>query len=230
MHFNKDSNNLKRLLLILCVGLISCDFKSKTQETLVVVDNDTTILHTDTTTILGEKYKAVFRTVRFLYVIKSNRDTVLKEPDLFYQFEFIDFNQDGNKDLLISYVSNIPVKDLLLFDSVGKKFKKVKNFTKYPEPEPITGTRYYYSYHRMGCADMNWDSDLFYIDNFDTHCVGNISGRQCEGEKPGIFINQVTGDSRKLIETLSIETIDKYSNGKQGLIKEYWTKNYDKFK
>lgn len=76
---------------------------------------------------------------------------------------------------------------------------------------------------------MNWDSDLFYIDQFSTYCIGNISGRQCDGDKFGIYINRIDGDSKKLIETLPIETIDNYPDNKWGLIKEYWARNYNKF-
>gem|GEM_PF-5245252 len=34
-----------------------------------------------------------------------------------------------------------------------------------PPPQRINGTHYFYSYHKSGCADMDWDSDLFYIHN-----------------------------------------------------------------
>ena len=220
---------MERVLIILFVGLISCDFKSKDKESLTSEHIDSTILHVDTTTVLGEYYKAIFRTDNILYVTNSNGDTILKEADLFQNFEFKDFNGDGNNDLMINYISNIPIKDLFLFDIETMKFRKVKDFSEYPESEPITGTKYYYYYHRSGCADMNWDSDLFYIDQFSTYRIGNISGRQCDGDKFGIYINRIDGDSMKLIETLPIETIDNYPDNKRGLIKKYWEKNYNRF-
>ncbi len=190
---------------------------------------DSTILRIDTTTILGEHYKVIYRTDNMLYVTKANGDTVLKESNLFGDFEFSDFNGDGHSDLLINYVSNIPIKDLFLFDINKQNFKRVEGFSNYPESKPIIGTPYFYSYHRSGCADMNWDSDLFYIDQFKTNLIGNISGKQCEGEKFGIIITRIDGEARKLIDTFAIEAIENYQENKWGFIKKYWTENYTKF-
>jgi hypothetical protein len=220
---------MKKVFILIFVGLLSCDFKNKNNESLTIDDIDSTILYVDTTTVLGEHYKAIFRTDNVLYVTKSNGDTILKESDLFQNFEFKDFNNDGHNDLMISYISNNPIQDLFLFDTDKMDFKKVKDFSNYLESKPITGTKYYYSYHRSGCADMNWDSDLFYLDQFSTICIGNISGRQCDGDKFGIYINLIDGDSKRLIEVLPIETIESYPDTKWGLIKEYWTRNYNKF-
>ena len=79
---------------------------------------------------------------------------------------------------------------------------------------------------------MNWDSDLFYIDNFKAIRIGNIAGRQCDnrdGEKDAVYIHKVYGDKEKLFKTLPIDTIGKYKDFKWGFIKEYWTKNYKLF-
>jgi hypothetical protein len=218
---------MTRLTLLWSVVLLSsCSTK---KELVEVKSIDSTILHVDTTTVLGEHYKAIFRTDNMLYVTKANGDTVLKESNLVPDFEFSDFNGDGHRDLLISYISNIPVKDLFLFDIHERNFKKVEGFSNYPESKPITGTPYFYSYHRSGCADMNWDSDLFYIDQFKTNLIGNISGKQCEGEKIGILITRIDGEAKKLIDTFPIEAIDNYPENKWGFVKEYWTKNYNKF-
>lgn len=223
-------NQLARLLFIVGFALMSCDFKGNHHVASGEAEVDSTILNADTTTILGEKYLAVFRTDGFLYIIKSNHDTIQKEPDLFKQFEFTDFNQDGNSDLLISYISNIAAKDLFLFDSERHYFKKVKDFAMYPEAIPVKGTHFYYSYHRMGCADSNWDSDLFYIYDFKTHRIAHLEGRQCEGEQQGIFASKVSDDSIKLMEMLPMELIDTYANRKAGLLEQYWAANHSKFK
>jgi len=79
---------------------------------------------------------------------------------------------------------------------------------------------------------MNWDSDLFYIDNFKAVRIGNISGRECNnrhGVKDAIAINKVQSGKIKRVKTLPIETIRKYDDFKWGFIKDYWTTNYKLF-
>ncbi|MDZ4751686.1 MAG: hypothetical protein SGI87_08745 [Flavobacteriales bacterium] len=101
-------------------------------------------------------------------------------------FEFEDFNGERLKDIRVHCVSNTPsVQNLLLFDPRIDNFVEVADFYRYPAPEAIVVTKYFYSYHKSGCADMNWDSDLFYIENFKTVCSGNISGKWCEREEKG---------------------------------------------
>lgn len=193
---------------------------------------DTTLLHVDTAKILGEAYTAIYKTNDTLYVLNSKTDTILKVPDLHPNFEFDDFNGDGFKDIRIHYMSNVPaIQDLLLFDRSKRNFKLVDNFSRFPDPNPIKGTKYYYSYHRSGCADMNWDSDLFYIENFNAIRIGNIAGYECENRdvKDGIYIHKIKGNKEILFRELPITTIEKYEEYKWGFIKDYWTKNYKLF-
>jgi len=129
-------------------------------------------------------------------------------------------------------MANVPgIADLIVYDIKNQKFVQVENFSKFPDSRPITETKYFYSYHRSGCADMDWDSDLFYIENFKTIKIGNISGRECENTivKDGIYIYSITGENKKLIKTMPIGTINKYKDYKWGFIKDYWSKNYKLF-
>ena len=124
------------------------------------------------------------------------------------------------------------VLDLFLYVPSLIGFREIKDFRNFPEPEQIKGTKYYYSYHKSGCADMNWDSDLFYIKSFRTIRIGNIAGRQCgnrDGIKDAVYIHKVSGKKEKWIKTLPIDTIWKYKDLKWGFIKEYWTKSYGLF-
>lgn len=78
---------------------------------------------------------------------------------------------------------------------------------------------------------MNWDSDLFNIQNFKAVRIGNISGRECEnsGIKDGVYINTVRGEKKTLVKTLPASTLAKYKDHKWGFIKDYWTRNYKQF-
>jgi hypothetical protein len=186
-------NNFKmnhRHILILAL-FIQIAMTLNCQETRI----DSTILCVDTATIEGIHYKAIFKTNDNFYILDSNENIVFKSNDYSRSFEFVDFDNDGMKDILFSYISNIPLKDLLLYDINNKGFTPVEDFSKYPEPIKIKCTKYYYSYHKSGCADMIWDSDLFFIQNFTAVPLGNISGNGCddEEEKGGIYIYKLKG-------------------------------------
>ncbi|WP_207496757.1 hypothetical protein [Aridibaculum aurantiacum] len=186
----------------------------------------------DTAIIFGETYKALYKTNDTLYVLNTRADTILKLGDLHANFEFDDFSGDGLKDIRIHYMSNVPaIQDLLLFDKSTKNFKLVEKFSDFPDPKPLGGTKYYFSYHRSGCADMNWDSDLFYIDNYKAIRIGNIAGYECENRdvKDGVYIHRVQGNKKTLMEKKPIGIIEQYKDNKWGFIEAYWTKNYKRF-
>jgi len=190
------------------------------------------ILWSDTTEILGVTYFAYYLNTENFIIVNQYNDTVFADSELYPAFEFEDFDQDGFDDIIVHYNLNTPsVQDLILFDVTSKTFRKVKDFSSYPEPIKIRNTNYYYSYHKSGCADMNWDSDLFYIKDFKTFRIGNISGRQCNDRdvKNGIYIHKVQGDIETIYTTLPVEILGKYKDYKWGFIKEYWTLNYTKF-
>ncbi len=136
---------------------------------------------------------------------------------------------DGMQDIRVHFTGS-GLENLLLYDSLHKSFVQVENFDAYPEPLPVQGTRYYYSYRHSGCADMDWNSDLFYIAGYKTICIGNIEGLQCDdpGEKQGIFIYKIHNDKKSLYQTLPVDSIAGYDD-KWGFIKSYWANNYGRF-
>lgn len=124
------------------------------------------------------------------------------------------------------------VLDLFPYVPITGKFREANNFRDFPAPEQIKGTKFYYSYHKSGCTDLNWDSDLFYIENFKANRIGNIAGRQCDdrdGVKDAVYIHKFRSGKETLFKTLPIDTIWKYKDFKWGFINEYWTKNYNLF-
>jgi len=193
---------------------------------------DSTIISIDTATIDGKFYTAFYKTDNHLYVKNLKDSLIFESPDCYYNFEFNDFNGDHRKDIIVHYLSNIPaVQDLILYDTITKSFVPIIGFNRFPDPKSIPGTKYFYSYHRSGCADMNWDSDLFYIEEFKIVKIGTISGRECnnEGIKDGIYIYKINGKNTSLFNTLPIDTIINYKEYKWGFISEYWNSNYRLF-
>lgn len=151
--------------------------------------------------------------------------------------EFIDFNKDKNIDILLTYIGNNSSYDLYLFDKSENKYKLLDGYDRFSEAIQLkTNPKYYFSYQRAGCADMNWVSDLFYIDNFKTVYVGHIYGQGCttdEKEIPlGIKIYKIYKNdnvNKTLIEKLPYtKNIPKFDH-KWMFIKNYWNKNYGKF-
>ncbi|MFY8021346.1 MAG: hypothetical protein ACOVP1_09120 [Bacteroidia bacterium] len=151
--------------------------------------------------------------------------------------EFIDFNKDNYIDILLSYIGSNAVKKLYLFDQVNDEFKLLEGFDRFPSAIQLKKNKnYYYSYHRAGCADMNWVSDLFYIDNFKTIHLGHIYGKGCENETAinpaSIEVYKVMENKEsnmKLIEILPYVKHIPNFDMKWTFIEEYWNKNYLKY-
>jgi hypothetical protein len=191
-------------------------------------DIDTTLIQADSARINGRFYTIFLKSDYTLYVV-TKEDTIIKIPDASPDISFYDFNGDGFKDIRVTYVTNVPeVQEMLLFDKRTNTFKQIDNFSNFPAPNALKGTKYFYSYHKSGCADMNWDSDLFYIQHYKAIRIGNIAGRECD-DQDDIYIHRIKGGKKILFKRLPITTIQQYKEYKWGFIKAYWTKNYKKF-
>jgi hypothetical protein len=166
---------------------------------------------------------------------KALRDTI--ESEGLADIKFPDFNNDGNPDILLSYFGNNPTYYLYLFDPAMKTFKSIDGYMNFPDAIQLkSNPKYYYSYHRAGCADANWVSDLFKIVNFKIIQVGHIYGRGCDYEtnkNPRIIsIYKVPNNDEekgKLIAKLPYEKYIVEFTDKWDFIKTYWNTNYGKF-
>jgi hypothetical protein len=153
-------------------------------------------------------------------------------------FEFIDFNKDGNSDIMFTYIGNDSSYELYLFDNLTNEFKILEGFNRFTESIQLKNNpKYYYTYQRAGCADMNWVSDLFYIDNFRTIQVGHIYGQGCDfevKENPQVIsIYKVLAndeENKQMIKKLPyLKNIPKFDD-KWDFIEKYWSNNIEKFK
>jgi hypothetical protein len=165
-----------------------------------------------------------------LSILNSKKDTVYTHDGFASNgFEFEDFDNNGILDIRLYQITNVGgISELIFFDEKNKIFKAVKEFDSFPEPVKIKNTQYWFSYHRSGCADINWGSELFKIENFKAIKIGEIEGLGCEDEKEnGIFIYKTKGNSRKRI--YSEKRKPGYYNDKWDFIEKYWNENYRKF-
>ncbi len=182
--------------------------------------------------ILNESYNAFLCDDDYSGCITNkNNDTVFKESNLQSIPIFKDFDNDGCTDVL--FKSNIDDSyNLIMFDKKNRKFKKVENFIEYPDPVNISRSKYFYSYHSSGCADECWDSDLFFIENFNVIKIGNIS-RTIDTDdtkyEDVIVVNKIRKGRKILYGKIDFEIIEQQDRDKWKFIEEYWNKNYSKF-
>ena len=166
-----------------------------------------------------------------LFTLKSSKGDVLyKNENNPSEYILTDFNEDGFLDIELHFMTNVPsVNEILIFNPKSKSFIEIENFSNFPSAIKIKETDYYYSYERSGCADNDWDSDLFKIINNKAMRFGNIRGIGCEGlKKTGIYINKVNNE--KITEIKFIAREEGYWDEKWDFIANYWTENYNKFK
>lgn len=162
--------------------------------------------------------------------------TKLEREKVFF-IDIVDINNDGNSDILLASNGNNLTYYLYMFDVANNTFKNLEGYDKYPEAIQLkTNHKYYYSYHRAGCADMNWVSDLFEIENFKTIQIGHIYGQGCDfkiKDNPQVIeiykIFDNNEENKKMIERLPyVKNISKFDD-KWEFIKKYWNNNYSKF-
>lgn len=225
-------------LLISILSLISCstkrnEIKNKTL-TQKEISNSTSkigkthIIESDTAFIKNRRFIAFQDNELNVYILNDHNDTIFKNTDSPNKFEFIDFNEDGYPDILLGFISIYSAYELGLFDKDTNTFKIIEDFNYYPNANRIKNTKYYCSYTQAGCADSNWRSDLFYINNYKAYSIGSIEGIGCEDEeKNGIFIYKTNGEEQELIKSIPREP--GYYEDKWEFIEDYWNKNYKLF-
>jgi hypothetical protein len=167
------------------------------------------------------------------YLTTAAGKTLLKNGGGPSTWKFEDFNGDGFKDIILEYNNNTPdEKDLYLYVPTSNQFVRIQHFLGFPAARRVTGAHYYYSYRHSGCADQDWDSDLFYLRDFQAVRLGNISGVGCpadEHEPGAIYVHKIQGARKILVKKYLISVIQAYPDNKWGFIKQYWTRNYRLF-
>ena len=185
-----------------------------------------------------EKYHISTRSANdseVVIMVKKNSKLLQKvtlPKDGLMDFDLLDFNKDGRPDILVTYMNNHPWNMLWLFDKSTDRFREVKGFEDFPEAIQLkTYHHYYYSYHSAGCADGNWVSDLFKIENFRAIQVGHINTQGCEEPfTVKVYKSNPSGKLRKKpIDNIPYKKTWDYENSKWGFLNAYWNNNWRKF-
>jgi hypothetical protein len=162
-------------------------------------------------------------------------DTIVKSEAYYFEAKFLDIDEDGYKDIRVFAFSNTPDQcDNYLFDKELKTFKLIENCDL--DIKKLKGTQFFYSYNRVGCADMNWESHLSKIEKHKLVNYGYINGQGCDFEvkdNPQVIeIYKVTDsdkDEKKLIKSLSYLKHISKNNDKWDFIEKYWKQNFKTF-
>jgi hypothetical protein len=157
-------------------------------------------------------------------------DTVVPFEKYYANLEILDIDLDGINDLRAYIFANSGNECYnYLFDKKEQKFRLVENC--FLNIKKIEGSEFYHSYHRMGCADRNWVSELGKIENDQLVPYGIMYGFGCEDDNRIKIYKCINGreDSTLLISTLPyLENIPEFGD-KWEFMETYWKKNYKKF-
>ena len=216
-----------RALIFILLLLLSAVCKSQ---------GDKTLKQTKDTLILNhQKFIRTLKDKKLQSLTTLSGDTVLKDGDYYSDVKFVDINADGYKDIRAFVFSNTPNQcENYLYDKRKRGFILLEDCDL--DIQLLKGTKYYYSYNRAGCADMNWESYLSKIENYKLVSLGYINGQGCDfqvKENPQVIeifkISNTDIDQKKLVKKLPyLKYIPKFED-KWDFIKNYWKMNWRTF-
>lgn len=225
-------------ILIISTLISSCNFKQKEKELKEnkenIVEIENVVYKKDTIKINGEYYIQILEDEDFRCQTTMNGDTVIKSEIFYHDAIIYDINGDGYEDIEVRINTNVGgVSDTYFYDAENKQFRIVEGCEF--DLRLIKGTTsYFYNYHRAGCADLAWESDLCKVQNFKLTRVARTYGNGCTFEKSyeiKIFKVKSNGNEEEeiLIETLPYKKNISKNDKKWVFIEKYWNKNYQKF-
>lgn len=168
---------------------------------------------------------------RFNCLLTLKGDTIIKSQDCYSKIIFLDINKDSYKDIRVNAFRNTPNQcDNYFYDRKSKTFNLIENC--YLDIKKIKGTEFYFSYNRLGCSDLNWESYLSKIEEFKLVNYGYMNGQGCDfkaKENPQMItiykVLDTNYENNKFIEKLPyLKQISK-NDDKFNFIEKYWKQN-----
>jgi hypothetical protein len=216
-----------RILISISLLLFCTVCKSQRNKTLTQT-KDTLILN-------HQNFVRTSRDKKLQSLATLSGDTVLRNGEYYSNIRFVDINADGFKDIRAFVFSNTPNQcENYLYDKANRTFRQIEACDL--DIQLIKGTKFYYSYNRAGCADLNWESYLSKIENFKLVSLGYIYGQGCDfqvKENPQeIRIYKITKpdkDEKALLKKLRYRPYIPKFGDKWGFIENYWKKNWQTF-
>ncbi|KAB2807338.1 hypothetical protein [Phaeocystidibacter luteus] len=166
----------------------------------------------------------------YAYLASSEGDTLIISGAA-GGIDIFNFDEDGYVDITFSYLGNYRVADLYLYDKGSKSYRRVVGFEEVSDAQRFSEKRgYYYDYQTRGCADFNWKSTLFYIEDFRVISVAEIEFTGCpqsEKERKLEVYSAPKSDERILLESENLP--EDMFNNKWDFIRDYWKENWRSF-
>lgn len=209
------------------IFISSCSYNSDKQTDSI--SSRDSLIKSETIVINGQRLIQTTNNERFTSLTTSSGDTIVKAADFYLSAEFIDMNEDGEKDLRVHVISNTPNQcENYFFDTNQKLFRHINQSDL--DIKSIPGTNYFYSYNSTGCSDLSWESQLVTIQDWNEIPIGLMKFKGCGDKYDGIDIYKVAADSLTLIKSLPVKSFDNNGeNNKWAFIRVYWTENYQSF-
>jgi len=186
----------------------------------IVFENDT--LNWDIQTVQTRD-----RNTKDIYCITTiDGDTIVPFSDNYSRIGFTDIDGDRYSDIQV-FINNDEYNqcETYLYDKVNKVFRLLEN-CKLPL-QKIPKTDFYYTYMPTGCANNNWESYLYKLEDFKLVPHGRIDGRGC-GEKRMIYIYRITGEKEIIKKKFRYEKAIAKIGGssRSDFYRNYWRANY----
>ena len=219
--------------LLILATLFSCKQSVKEKQAATVVFKDTIPAIYDSVFKVSNMVLSaqILKERETLYSLKTLDGKIIIEPaDHYAGLEILDINKDGYNDIRIFEVSNTPNQcQNYFFIPKDKSFRKIKGSNL--DIKLLPNTNLYYSYNRAGCADMNWESHLSKIEDFEEINIGMIQAHDCDDKNDGIsFYKIITYDKVIKIDQRPDPNFEiEGKNNKSDYIEKYWLKNYKKY-
>lgn len=166
----------------------------------------------------------------------ANDRVVLQDTVIEYigtDYEFKDFNDDGNFEFSIAFGGNNIRYSRYLYDTTINIYKYIEGLEYYSFMQRVNDSNHflYYTLDRVGCADKDWESDLLEIRNGKVLVYGRMFGNGClDYESNEIEISKVI-DSDQLYSMRKItysEALQHHSSIPD-FVGKYWNEKHSQF-
>lgn len=184
----------------------SCDFKKTKLDNSVSNDEDTLYYEYETAIIDEHKFDFFIDLKGEFKVINELGEVEYSQKDNITDFELKDFNLDGFLDVITYHPSNNYLCNLLIYNPNREKFEFIENFYKYSYSQNLNSSKFYYSYSGAGCAQNDWLSYLYSIENYKISVLGLIEGFGClPNDTNGVYIYKISQNDTILIQYIKDE-------------------------
>lgn len=221
-------NSIKISALSLLLAFSYCNPKKQRSGKNVSNDKDTLYYEYEIAFIDEHKFDFFIDLRGEFKIINELGEVEYSQKENITDFEVKDFNSDGFLDVITYHPSNGYLCSLLIYNPDKEKFEFIENFYKYSYSQNLDSSKFYYSYSGAGCAQNDWLSYLYSIENYKISVVGLIEGFGClPNDTNGVYIYKISKNDTVLIQYIKDES--GLGQKKFEFLDSYWKNNHERF-